>query len=53
MAKEIGIPKNASSKAKKADERMDKARGIKEGSKADLRADKAVMAKYGTKKKGK
>ena len=30
--KEIGIPKNAPKAAKKADEKMDKAKGIKEGS---------------------
>ena len=49
--KEVGIPKGASKAAKAADERADKAKGIKEGSRADLKADKAIMAKYG--KKGK
>ena len=43
--KEIGIPKNAPKSVKMADEKMDKAKGIKEGSKADLKADKALMAK--------
>jgi len=51
MAKEIGIPKKASKKAKAMDEKMDKAKGIKEGSPADLKSDKAVMAKYPIKKK--
>lgn len=50
MAKEIGIPKNAPKAAKREDAKMDKAKGIKEGSKADLKADKAIMKKYGKKK---
>ena len=49
MKKEIGIPKNASKAAKKADEAMDKKKGIKEGSPKDLKADKAIMKKYGKK----
>jgi hypothetical protein len=44
--REIGIPKNAPAAAKRADDKMDKAKGIKEGSKADLKADKAIMKKY-------
>lgn len=48
--KEIGIPKNASKAAKKADEAYDKKHNIKEGSKADLKADKKIMAKYDKKK---
>jgi len=48
--KEIGIPKSASLKAKAMDDKMDKAKGIKEGSKADLAADKKIMAKYQAKK---
>ena len=43
--KEIGIPKSAPKAVKKADEVMDKKKGIKEGSPADLKADKALMAK--------
>jgi hypothetical protein len=50
MAKEIGIRKNASAKAKRMDEKMDKAKGVKEGSKADLAADKKIMAKYPAKR---
>lgn len=38
--------KSAPKAAKAEDERMDKAKGIKEGSKADLKADKAIMKKY-------
>jgi hypothetical protein len=53
MAKEIGMKKNASPKAKAYDDRMDKAKGLKEGSKADLKADKKAMAKFPAKKKGK
>ena len=49
MAKEIGMPKSASKKAKAMDAKMDKAKGIKEGSKADLKADKAITKKYGKK----
>lgn len=44
--KEIGIPKNAPAAVKKADEKHDKAKGIKEGSKADLKADKAIIKKF-------
>ena len=43
--KEIGIPKSAPKAVKKADEAMDKKKGIKEGSPADLKADKALTAK--------
>ena len=50
MAKEIGMKKGASAKAKAYDEKMDKARGLKEGSKADLKADKAAMKKFPAKK---
>lgn len=46
MAKEIGIPANAPKAVKKADEKHDKAKGIKEGSKADLKADKAIMKRH-------
>lgn len=49
--KEIGIPKNAPAAAKRADDKLDKAKGLKEGSKADLKADKRTMAQFG--KKGK
>jgi hypothetical protein len=52
MAKEVGISRNASPKAKKMDEKMDKKKGIVEGSKVDLKADKAIMAKFPSKKKG-
>jgi hypothetical protein len=45
MAKEIGMPKNAPASAKKADDKLDKKKGIKEGSPADLKADKAIMKK--------
>jgi len=51
MVKEIGIPKNAPKRAKMADERLDKKKGIKEGSPKDLKADKEIMRKYG--KRGK
>lgn len=50
MKKEIGMPKNASKAAKKADEKMDKAKGIKEGSPKDLAMDKKIMKQYGKKK---
>jgi len=49
MSKEIGMKKNAPKAAKLADDKMDKAKGIKEGSKADLKADKKIMAKYAKK----
>lgn len=49
MKKEIGIPKNAPKAVKKADEKYDKAKGIKEGSNADLKHDKAIIKKYGKK----
>ncbi len=49
--KEVGMPKGASKKAKAMDEKMDKARGLKEGSKADIKADKAIAKKYPAKKK--
>lgn len=48
--KEVGMPKGASKKAKAMDEKMDKARGLKEGSKADLKADKAIAKNYPAKK---
>ena len=50
MSKEIGMGKGASSKAKAMDKKMDKVKGIKEGSKADLAADKKIMATYPAKK---
>lgn len=50
MAKEIGMKKGASAKAKAYDERMDKKMGYKEGSKADIKADKAAMKKFPAKK---
>lgn len=50
MAKEIGMKKSASAKAKAYDEKMDKKMGYKEGSKADLKADKAAMKKFPAKK---
>jgi hypothetical protein len=50
--KEVGIPKNAPAAAKKADDKLDKKKGLKEGSKADLAADKLTMAQF-TKKGGK
>lgn len=54
MAKEIGMKKSASAKAKAMDKKLDKAKGIKEGSPADLKMDKALMKKYPAKKaKGK
>jgi hypothetical protein len=51
MKKEIGLPKSAPKAAKKADDKMDKAKGIHEGSAKDLAADKKIMKSYG--KKGK
>lgn len=50
MAKEIGMSPKASAKAKAYDEKMDKAKGLKEGSKADIKADKAAMKKFPAKK---
>lgn len=44
--KEIGLPANAPKAAKVADEKHDKAKGIKEGSKADLKADRKIMKRY-------
>jgi len=38
MAKEIGIKKNASKKAKSYDDKQDKKKGLKEGSVSDLKA---------------
>lgn len=46
QTKEVGIPANASPKVKKEDEKLDKAKGIKEGSKEDLKADKKIMKEY-------
>lgn len=51
MAKEKGMPPWASKKAKAEDEKMDKAKGMKEGSKSDLKADKAIAKKFPPKKK--
>jgi len=45
MKREIGIPKKAPKAVKMADEKMDKAKGIKEGSVKDMKADKAIMKK--------
>ena len=53
MAKEIGIPKDASKKIKKMDEVKDKKLGIKEGSKKDLALDRKLLKKEGYKKGGK
>jgi hypothetical protein len=50
MAKEVGLKKGASAKAKAYDEAQDKKRGLKEGSPADLKADKAAMKKFPAKK---
>lgn len=50
--REIGIPANAPKAAKREDAKMDKAKGIKEGSKADLKADAKIMKKYSKKKGG-
>ena len=50
MAKEVGLPKNASKRAKQMDEKMDKKKGIREGSPADIKADKRIVIKYGLKK---
>ena len=44
--KEIGIPKHAPRKVKKMDEKMDKEKGLKEGSPADLKADRKIMRDY-------
>ena len=50
MAKEIGLKKGASAKAKAYDERMDKKMGYREGSKADIAFDKKAMKKFPAKK---
>ncbi len=50
MAREVGIPKDASKKAKKMDEAKDKKMGVKEGSKKDLAMDRALLKKEGYKK---
>lgn len=49
--KEIGLPPNASEKAKRMDEKADTKAHIVEGSKADLKKDKEIMKKYGRKGK--
>lgn len=46
MKKEIGMPKNAPKKAKAMDEKMDKAKGIKEGSVKDIASDRKIMSKF-------
>lgn len=46
---EIGIPKGAPESVKRADDKSDKAKGVKEGSKADLKADAAIMQKHNVK----
>lgn len=55
MAKERGIPADASKKIKKMDEAYDKKHKLAEGGKADLKADKALLKGegYKPKKKGK
>ena len=50
MAKEIGMKKSASKKAKAEDKKLDKKMGIKEGSALDLKKDKELMKKYPAKK---
>jgi len=50
MAKEKGIPKDASKAIKKADSAKDKKLGIKEGSPKDLAMDKKLLKKMGYKK---
>jgi hypothetical protein len=45
-AKEIGIPKSAPMAAKKMDEKIDKAKGIKEGSKKDIIEDRKILKKF-------
>lgn len=50
MAKEKGMSKSASPKAKAYDEKHDKAKGLKEGSAADRKADKAAMKRFPAKK---
>jgi len=40
--KEIGISPKASKEAKKLDEKMDKAKSVKEGSKEDLKLDSKI-----------
>jgi len=44
--KEVGMPKNAPKAAKVADEKMDKAKKVKEGTPADLKADKKIIKRY-------
>lgn len=53
MAKEIGMKKLASAKARAMDKKMDKAKGIKEGSKRDIKQDKETMKMYPPKKSAK
>lgn len=50
MVREVGMKRDASAKAKAMDEKMDKAKNVKEGSKSDLKSDKAIMTKFPTKK---
>lgn len=50
MAREIGMKKGASAKAKAYDEMMDKKKGLKEGSPRDLAMDKKAMKKFPAKK---
>ena len=47
MAREIGIKKNAPKALKALDEKLDRAKNVKEGSKADLAMDRKLMAKAG------
>lgn len=51
MAKERGIPADASKKIKKMDEAKDKKMGVKEGSKKDLAMDRALLKREGYKPK--
>lgn len=50
MAKEIGMSPKASKKAKAYDEKVDKAKGLKEGGPRDIAMDKKAMAKFPAKK---
>jgi hypothetical protein len=51
MHKEKGLPKNAPPSVKKKDDKMDRDKGIREGSKSDLKVDKQLMLEYLSKKK--
>lgn len=47
MAREIGIKKGAPKALKALDEKLDRAKSVKEGSKADLAMDRKLMASAG------